>query len=116
MSPHPVFGCLVRHPDSPGMTILQRDGDSSSLPFGVKNFIGGEIELVRPSSVILDIVGGKREDLRLLKVDAEGHELHSFRGADLHTFTFEYLTFEFFPELLIKAGNTNPLELLLYIN
>ena len=76
----------------------------------------GEIELVRPSSVILDIVGGKREDMRLLKVDAEGHELHSFRGADLHTFTFEYLTFEFFPELLIKAGNTNLLELLLYIN
>lgn len=32
------------------------------------------------------------------------------------TVTFEYLTFEFFSQNCHNAGNTNPLELLLYIN
>ena len=58
--------------------------------------------------------GGGGEDAGvplLLKVDAEGHELHALRGVNLDLFPFRFLTFEFFPELLSGAGGTDPLEL-----
>ena len=135
------LGRLVRHSDSPGMTILQVKDDhkhygsssssSSALPFQVSEIVGDNIEIVRPESVINKIVlnytqehtdGQKQRQrqqqqpvLQLLKVDAEGHELHAFKGVNLRKFPFEFLTFEFFPELLWKAGQTDPLDLLLYV-
>ena len=116
----PGVGRLLRHPQSAGMTILQRHGDSSdadALPFGVENVIQDDIELVRPGDILSKTIGASpnEEELWLLKVDAEGYELHALKGADLATFPFRYLTFEFFPELLVKAGKTDPLDLLLYI-
>jgi FkbM family methyltransferase len=112
----PGFGRLVRHRDSPGMTILQRNGDSSSLPFGVMNIIADGIPLVRPESSLANIISSDVTSLQLLKVDAEGHELHAFRGVNLERFPFRFVTFELFPELLWKAGHTDPLDLLNYIN
>lgn len=139
------FGRLVRYPGSAGMTILQLyDGGSGSehdggkhrvmdsahaLPFHVENVVGDNIPILRPEHVLTKIIDGDHDDtdtntntsislngtLRLLKVDAEGHELHALRGIDLKRFPFQYLTFEFFPELLWKAGNTDPLALLLYV-
>ena len=117
----PGVGRLLRHPESAGMTILQRHGDSSDsdiLPFGVENVIQDDIELVRAGDILSKTIGAspKEDELWLLKVDAEGYELHALKGADLAKFPFQYLTFEFFPELLIKAGKTDPLDLLLYIH
>ncbi|KAG7343458.1 FkbM family methyltransferase [Nitzschia inconspicua] len=115
----PGKGRLLRHPDSPGMTILQRiEGASPSMsqfPFGVENVVGNDIPLVQPTSVLQDLITTDNDDLLLLKVDAEGYELHALRGIDLDRYPFQYVTFEFFPELLWKAGGTDPLELLLYI-
>jgi hypothetical protein len=136
----PGVGRLVRHSDSAGMTILQRkeedDEDeggkksSVSLPFGVNAVIADNIKIVRPESALAEIIIGERQSeqqppnhktgispssLKLLKVDAEGHELHAFRGVNLERSPFQYITFEFFPVMLEKAGQTDPLELLLYI-
>ena len=128
----PGLGRLMRHPHSPGMTILQRtsgkedasdsDSDSHVLPFGVENVVQDGIELVRPDTILAEaMLGGgaaPNEDegrLCLLKVDAEGYELHALKGVDLGRFPFPYMTFEFFPELLLKAGKVDPLELLLYV-
>lgn len=110
------LGRLVRHHDSPGMTILQRNGDSSSLPFGVEDIIADDIPLVRPEASLANIITKDGTPLQLLKVDAEGYELHAFRGVNLDRFPFRFVTFEFFPELLWKAGQTDPLDLLNYIN
>ena len=117
----PGTGHLVRHPKSPGMTILQREKDSSKLPFGLDNIIATNIPLIQPSTVISDIIfqnntNKQQQKLKLLKVDAEGHELYAFRGVNLTMYPFEYITFELFPELLIQAGGTDPLDLLYYIN
>lgn len=110
------FGRLIRHSSSPGMTILQKDGDSNNLPFGVETVVGEGIPLVRPEDVLSGILQNPQpQNLRLLKIDAEGHELHAFRGVNLNKFPFTYVTFEFFPELLWKAGQTEPLDLLLYL-
>ena len=129
----PGLGKLLRHPHSPGMTILQRtrgeedasDSDSASdaLPFGVDNVVQDGIELVRPDAILSEaMLGGgtvpnedEDSELCLLKVDAEGYELRALKGVDLDRFPFPYITFEFFPELLVKAGKTDPLELLLYV-
>ena len=128
----PGVGRLMRHPHSPGMTILQRtrgeedasdsNSESDALPFGVENVVQDGIELVRPDTILSEaMLGGgtvPNEDegrLCLLKVDAEGYELHALKGVDLSRFPFPYMTFEFFPELLLKAGKTDPLELLLYV-
>ena len=121
----PGTGHLVRYPQSAGMTILQRDEDSSELPFGLDNVVGTNITLLRPSTVISDIIRNDDDTtttttiisspFKLLKVDAEGHELHAFRGVNLTMYEFEYITFELFPELLIQAGGTNPLDLFSYI-
>lgn len=110
------FGRLVRHRDSAGMTILQLKGDSSELPFGVEDVIADNIPTVRPEDYLSKIMPkDATKNLQMLKVDAEGHELHAFRGVNLERFPFQFVTFEFFPELLWKAGQTDPVELLIYI-
>lgn len=128
----PGMGRLIRHPDSPGMTILQRTDEvlgpsvsaanspsDRSLPFGIHDVIGIGIPLVEPRTVIAEMVGKGDSTVAsrctLLKVDAEGYEMQAFRGVNLDRYPFRYVTFEFFPELLIRAGNTDPLDLLLYI-
>ncbi len=110
----PGLGRLVRLRGSAGMTILQRSGDDTALPFGIQDVIADEIPLVRPETSLADILP-RNPNLQLLKIDAEGHELHAFRGVNLERFPFAFLSFEFFPELLWKAGHTDPLDLLIFI-
>lgn len=132
-------GRLVRHSDSAGITILQihddrRDNEGGGsnrsstkqtpLPFGVKDVVGDDIAIVRPEDILAGILPETtarashphpRVSLSLLKVDAEGHELHALRGTNLKRFPFRFLTFEVFPELLWSAGGTDPLDLLDYV-
>jgi len=113
-------GRLVRHKDSSGMTILQRtdeeDGVASTLPFGVQDVIANNIPLIKAESSMDSIIPkGDHKNLCLLKVDAEGHELQAFKGVNLHRYRFKFLTFEFFPELLVKAGKIAPLDLIMFI-
>ena len=114
-------GRLVRHKDSSGMTILQRNEEeedvvASPLPFGVQDVIANNIPLIKAESSMDSIIPkGDHKYLCLLKVDAEGHELHAFKGVNLHRYRFKFITFEFFPELLLKAGKTAPLDLILFI-
>ena len=112
-------GRLVRHRDSSGMTILQRTDEdvvTSPLPFGVLDIIANDIPLITTESSVDSIIPrGQRQNLCLLKVDAEGHELQAFKGANLHRHRFKFITFEFFPELLLKAGKTMPLDVVTFI-
>jgi len=128
------MGRLVRHPKSPGMTMLlpyndNNNRDREPLPFGVEAVVGDNIKIVRPEEVLEGIlqtttsssqnndssIENNKRKLALLKVDAEGHELHALQGTNLVRFPFDFLAFEFFPELLQKAGGTDPLDLLLYV-
>lgn len=109
---------LLRHPNSPGMTTF--GGNSSGFPLKeLKNSNGtavGTVRLLRVENVLMEhgIPEGRYDRLRLLKVDAEGFELHAFRGLNLTRFPFQFLTFEFFPKML-KASGDDPVDLLLLI-
>ena len=138
------FGRLVRHKGSSGMTVLQPYSDHDSddndkaqehaqngavsnahplLPFGVEMVVGDNIPIVRPEDILQErlpttgttIQKQRNNHLWLVKFDAEGHELHALKGLNLEKFPFSFLAFEFFPELLQRAGGTDPLELLLFV-
>jgi len=132
-------GRLIRHHSSSGMTILQRMDDEediidddddreedpnhvTGLPFGVDEVIAENISLIPVESSIETFIlpveeGDDKRGVKLclLKVDVEGHELHALSGVNLERYEFQFITFEFFPELLVKAGKIEPYDLLLYM-
>lgn len=127
-------GILSRHPDSPGMTTFKT---SSEITFPVEelgtyvnshkkdlreehkedNVLNGSIRLVRAQD-ILEAEGvpeGKSNNLRLLKLDAEGFEIKALEGLNFTRFPFQFLTFEFFPAMLKDGAGTDPVDLLILV-
>ena len=104
---------LSRYDKSPGFTSL-----AEVTPFSLRKAERGtaldaDIELVRPDGVLREkgVPEGDPGVLRLLKVDAEGYELHAIRGLNLTRYPFRYLAFEWFPKMLQSCGS-DPLDLL----
>ena len=55
------------------------------------------------------------EELKLLKIDVEGYELYAFRGLGLERYPFQYILFEFFPQLIQASGVSDPVEVLEFV-
>ncbi|GFH56402.1 hypothetical protein CTEN210_12878 [Chaetoceros tenuissimus] len=103
---------MYRHPKSPGMTTF---GSNSLFPLE-KLDNASSIPIITAKSVLEQVINTQDiERLWMLKVDVEGMELQAFKGLDLKTYPFRYLTFEFFPIMLRESGRIDPLELLFYI-
>lgn len=119
---------MLRHPDSPGMTTF-----GTNLTFPLKQILENDqtrnnrdnnsntsnptmMKLIRAQDVLIShgVPEGHSECLRLLKVDAEGYELHALQGLNLTKFPFYYLTFEFFP-MMLKASGSDPVDLLMLV-
>lgn len=126
----PMVGVLSRHPDSPGMTTFKTKSDigfpvekleSSELSKDneYKDNIAreGGIQLVRVQDVLEaeGVPEGRSDNLRLLKLDAEGFEIKALEGLNLTRYPFKYFTFEFFPGMLKDSAGTDPVDLLLMI-
>ena len=103
---------MYRHPKSLGMTTF---GRNSSFPLE-KLSNASSIPNVTAKSVLEQIIEIPDVDrFWMLKVDVEGMELQAFKGLDLKTYPFRYLTFEFFPVMLRESGRIDPLEFIHYI-
>jgi FkbM family methyltransferase len=134
-------GILSRHPNSPGMTTFKAASETSFLLEELevnsktnesKESVGsidareersdeielnGSIPLIRAQDILVaeGVPEGKSNNLRLLKLDAEGFELKALEGLNLTRFPFQFFTFEFFPAMLKDGAGTDPVDLLILV-
>ena len=112
-------GRLSRHQKSPGMTSFvatSQTAFSAELHAGATGTaLDVDIPLVRAQDVLAAFdINSDNYRLRFVKVDVEGFEYQALQGLNLQQYPFEYITLEFFPNLLQASGH-DPADLLVYI-
>lgn len=110
-------GRLSRHKQSPGMTsFVPQSTTAFDLLAGAEgSALDVDVPLVRAQDVLQALeVDPDQYHLRFLKVDVEGFEYQALQGLDLQKYPIEYITLEFFPNLL-KANGNDPTDVLVYI-
>lgn len=95
------------HPGSPATHSL---GSAQDMPWSTLT----ERRTVTMVRVADELEARGIDEVFLLKIDVEGHELKALQGFNPSAFKVQYIAMEFFPKLL-KASGTDPVELLHYL-